>query len=118
MVDPRQSCVDGVDLMWSFHARSPIGDIARDDVLLSVSSGRVLVGVVNRFFDRDGELYFQTVCFQRAAPDNILRAWSDWVTSTPETIFVPLSDARANVMWARRNPSVIRIVVPPFLKLD
>ncbi len=85
----------------------------RDDVVLVLEEGDVVVGAIDRFFEKDGEMIAQLSSYRVAAP----RLWTDWVTTEPRRVFVQLSDIRANLKWARRNNSIIRVLLPPAIKL-
>ena len=69
----------------------------------------VLVGGIDCFFEADGEIVAQIASFQASQRG----LYTEWVTSEPVTEFVPLADIRANLVWARRNSSIIRVILPP-----
>ena len=105
--------LDGQAYDVSWHVHTPIGEVHRDDLLLAVEDGIVIVGCANRFFEQDGQYTVDITCFQSAGP----RDWTDWVTDSPRKAIIDLPSVIANLKWARRNERIIRIVLPSTLKL-
>ena len=98
-----------------FCAHTPVGELHRTDVVLAIidDDHHVLVGGIDCFSEADGEIVAQIASFQ--APQRGL--YTEWVTSEPVTEFVPLADIRANLVWARRNSSIIRVMLPPSMSV-
>ena len=112
---PKLNMVEGQLCKVSLHAHTPVGAMHRNDVVLALGhhGGHVLVGGVDTFCEKDGEITVRLTSFQAAQPGS----WTEWVTSASVQICMPLADIRANLMWARRNASVICVLLPPALQL-
>ena len=109
--NPKTRIVEGRLYNVSFHAHTPASEMRRDDVVLAIidDDHHVLVGGIDCFFEADGEIVAQIASFQASQRG----LYTEWVTSEPVTEFVPLADIRANLVWARRNSSIIRVMLPP-----
>ena len=111
--EPVDVTVGGQRFNVCWHAHTPIGEIHRDDLILASEGDHVVVGCVNRFFEKDGDFLVDLTCFQSERP----RVWTDWITDAPQQACLPLTSFRAALKWARRNERLIRVIVPPALKL-
>ena len=114
--NPKPHIVEGVSYNVSIHAHTPVGEMHRDDLVLAIigDDHHVLVGGVECFFEKDDELVAQIASFQASQPC----LYTQSIASEPVTAFVPLADIRANLTWARRNASIIQVILPPALKLS
>ena len=109
---PVACMVMGKSFSASIHAHNAAGEMHQDDVILAFYNGNVVVGSIDRFFQDDADI-FARLCSFRARPGSLTL----WDTISPERIFVPLPDVRANLKWARRNDSTIVVIWPAAVKL-
>ena len=115
LADPVDVSLQGQTYNVSWHAYTPIGEMHRNDLLLVVHEHvrDVVVGCVNRFFERDGSMIVDMSCFQPERP----RVWTRWVTDTPERCMIDILSVKSMVKWARRDAKVIGVLLPSTLKL-
>ena len=105
--------VGGEDWKVSWHAHSPIGEMHRDDVVLAIQDGTVIVGCINRFWEQGGEAVAELDCYaaERGA------AWTKWDTRSITRAFLPLPLIQANLIWCKFDDRLIRVILPPALEL-
>ena len=107
--NPKTRIVEGRSYNVLFCAHTPVGEMRRTDVVLAIidDDHHVLVGGIDCFFEADGDIVAQTASFQASQRG----LCTEWVTSEPVTEFVPFALIRANLAWARRNSSIIRVIL-------
>ena len=111
--NPIEALVGGERFNVSWRLVSPLGEIFRDDLLLIRKGDDVVVGSVLRFYEQDGDIIVGLRCFQSERP----RVWTHWRIDAPQDGFFAVTGIVHNLTWAKHNDLLIRVVVPPAIKL-
>ena len=108
--NPEHVMVGGISLQISWHLHSPIGEIHRDDVVIVLEDGcDPMVGVVKRFFQKnDDDIYAELASFEPVESG----VWTEWRCASPKRVFVCVKCIKQNIAWCKRNPRVIRVLLP------
>ena len=107
--------VEGKSYQVGKIAHTPLGELRSNDVLLVLSNDRVLVGGIDCFFERHGEVAAKMFLF-RLSPSSIA-PYTEWITTHPQITGVHLRDVVDKLVWARLNSAKIRVILPPAIKL-
>ena len=111
--NPIEALVGGERFNVSWRLVSPLGEIFRDDLLLIRKGDDVVVGSVLRFYEQDGDIIVGLRCFQSERP----RVWTHWRIDAPQDGLFAVTGIVHNLTWAKHNDLLIRVVVPPAIKL-